>query len=78
MQGPMVEKCCYNKILMSFFGGREDEDKRRDRMVKLDFFSFQSCPFETILKNQHILFSVHGHTSWSTFGLHLLRGPKTL
>jgi hypothetical protein len=38
-QGPMVRKSCYNKILLNFFRGREDEDKRKQRMVKLEFFS---------------------------------------
>ena len=28
------------------------------------------------LKNQHIHFLVHGHFFWSTFSLHLVRGPK--
>ena len=28
--------------------------------------------------NQHIHFLVHGHSSWSTSGLHLMRGPKAL
>jgi hypothetical protein len=29
-------------------------------------------------KNQHIHFQVHGHFSWSTFGIHLIRGLKTV
>jgi hypothetical protein len=29
-------------------------------------------------KNQHIRFLVHGHSSWFTFGLHLVRGAKSL
>ena len=45
-------------------------------MLKLDFFEF---PFLDIYsKNQHIPFLVHGHSSWSTFGLHLVRGPKAM
>ena len=28
--------------------------------------------------NQHIHFFMHGHSSWSTFGLHLVRGPKAI
>ena len=31
-----------------------------------------------ILKSQHIHFLVHDHSSWSTFGIHLVRGPKAL
>ena len=39
----------------------------------------QNCPFFIIyLKNQHIHFLVHDHSSWSTFGLHLVRCPKAL
>ena len=34
---------------------------------------FQNCP-----KNQRLHFLVHGHSSWSTFGLHLGRGPNLL
>ena len=29
-------------------------------------------------KNKLIHFLVHGHCSWSIFGLHLVRGPKDL
>ena len=52
------------------------EDKR---MVKLGLF-FQKLSFldkEVKKKNQHIHFWVHGCSSWSTFGLHLLRGHKS-
>ena len=40
----------------------------------------QNCPFLDIYicKKQHIHFLVHGHFSWSTFGLHLVKGPKAL
>ena len=37
MQGPMAKKYCYNKIIMNFFWGKEDENKR---MVELDIFFF--------------------------------------
>jgi hypothetical protein len=61
-----------------------DEDKwssiKDKRMVKLDFyFYFSFFPFKTTFlryifyKNQHIHLLVHGHSSWSTFGLHLAR-----
>ena len=78
-QGHMIEKYCYNKILMNvFFGGREDEDKiRPNKWSNLNYF--QNFPFWTyILKSHHIRFLVHGHSSWSTFSLHLVRGPKAL
>ena len=48
---------------------------REDKMVKLEFFS--KLPFLKE-KNQHIHFLVHGHSSLSTFGLNLVRGPKVL
>ena len=28
------------------------------------------------LTNQYVHFWVHGHSSWSTFGLHLVKDPK--
>ena len=50
------------------------EDKR---MVKLEFV-FQNCFFGAYIENnQHIHFWVHGHSSLFTFGLHLVRGPKS-
>ena len=43
------------------------------------FFSFQNCPFWAYVKNIiTFTFLVHGHSSRSTFGLHLVRGPKVL
>jgi hypothetical protein len=46
------------------------EDKR---MIKLEYFS--KLPFwGTYKKNQRIYFLVHGHSSWSTFGLHRVGG----
>ena len=50
------------------------EDKR---MVKLEFFSKQLFWGIYKKKSTHSLL-VHGHTSWSTFGLHLVRDPKAL
>ena len=41
--------------------------------------AFQKCPLWThidIGKIQHIDFWVHGYFSWSTFGLHLVKGRK--
>jgi hypothetical protein len=47
-QGPMAEKYYYNKVLMNFLGKREDKDKRRQEMMKLELF------FKTVL-SEHIL-----------------------
>ena len=46
-------------------------------MVKSEVFT--NFPLWTcIKKNQHNHFWVHGHSSWSIFYLHLVRGPKAL
>ena len=52
----MAEKQCYNGLLMNFFRGREDEEKRRIKLNLL--FSFQNYYLCTccILKTyQHLL-----------------------
>ena len=53
--------------------GREEDGERikHGENSKLPFFGH-------ILKYRHIHFLVHGHFSWSTFILHLVRdsGPK--
>ena len=80
-QGSMAKKWCYNNNnkLNEFFLG-----KRRWRQEKTwersNFFLLSKLPFLNIYqkKNQHIHFWVHGHSSWSTFGSHLVWGPKTL
>ena len=62
-------------------GGEEKMKTRKDkRMVKLYFILFfqNFLIWAYIFLNQHIHFLVHGHSAWSTFGLHLVRGPKTL
>ena len=52
-----------------------EEKRKKDKIEE----NFQNWPFWTyIKKNQHIHFLVHGHFSWSTFGLHLIKGPETL
>ena len=44
----------------------------------LDFFP-KTAPFGHILKKTTHSLLVHGHSSWSVFGLHLAReGPKGL
>jgi hypothetical protein len=49
-------------------------------MVKLTFFLLSKPAIfgHLFKKNQHTCFLVHGHSSWSTFGLLLMRGPKAL
>ena len=43
----------------------------------LILFSFKTALLRHMLnENQHIHFRVHGHSSWSTFSLYLVRGPK--
>ena len=81
-QGPMAEKCCYNKILMNFFWRREDEDKRRQvngQTCFFFFFSFQNYPFWTYARKK----SAHSLLSARSFlliqlDLHLVRDPKAL
>ena len=87
-QGPVAERCCYNNIWMNLLLGKEVEDKRRQHsgqnltfyFIVLFYILFLSklmfCGI--YLENQHIRFWVHGHSSWSTFGLHPMRGPKAL
>ena len=50
------------------------------RMVKKNLFFLNSklSFLDIYLNNQHIHFLVHGHSSWSMVGLHLVRGPKAL
>ena len=53
---------------------RQVQEKTREWS---DLNYFQNCPFWTyIKKNQHIQFLVHDHSSWSTFSLHLVKGPR--
>ena len=54
-QRPMIEKWCYNKILMRFFVEREDEDKRRQK-------NGQTCippPSQTALSGHVLKKSTH-------------------
>ena len=56
---------------------RQVKPKRRQENDQTWFIYFQKCPFwACIKKNQHIHILVHGHSSRSTFGLHLVRGPR--
>ena len=65
-----------------FFGGGEEKMKTSEEKAReysnLIFF-FKTTIFGHILKKiSTFIFLVHGHSSWSTFGLHLVRGPKAL
>ena len=52
---------------------------RKEKKNESNLNFFQNCLFWTYnKKNQHIHFLMHGHSSWSTFGIHLVRGPKAL
>ena len=54
---------------------KQGEKKGRRSSMK----EFPKLPSSYIyLKKKHIHFLVHGHFTWSTFGLHLARGPKAL
>ena len=58
------------------------KDKREEEGEKVKHIqNFQNCPFWTyifFIENQHMHFWVHGHFSWSTISVHLVRRPKTL
>ena len=84
--GPWQKKCCDKTYLMIFiylfililiFFFSAEEKMKRKEWSKLGFC--QNCPFWTyVQKNQRIHFWVHGHSSWSTFGLYLVMGSKAL
>ena len=54
---------------------RQVKPKKDNIMVKLDLFFWIVFLGHVSKKNQHIHFMVHGHSSWSTFGLHPVKGP---
>ena len=62
------------------FLGREYEEKARERKRMVKLAPFFCSPSKTALcghlskKNHHICFLVHGHSSWSTFTVHLVSG----
>ena len=73
----MAQIYCYNKILMIFFWEEKTKTKRKHKeWSNLIFFKLSFLIY--IKLNQQIHFLVHGHSSWSTFGSHLMRGPKAL
>ena len=59
---------------------KNNEAKSRQKNGQIwFFFPFPKVSFLGIfLKNQHIHVLVYGHSSWSVFVLHLVRGPKAL
>ena len=66
-------------FFMIFFCEGENEEKRRQKNRQTWLFP-QNYPFWTYFKQKfaHIHFLVHGHSSWSTFTLHLVWDAKTL
>jgi hypothetical protein len=64
------------KNLMKFFLREEKMKIREDRRLARLILFFKTALFGHISKTRHIHFLVHGHFSWSTFNLHLVRGPK--
>jgi hypothetical protein len=78
---PWYEKHCYNKISMNFLEGKRNEDKTRQEngLFFYFFIFFPKLPsLGTCWKINTFIFLVYGHSSWSTFSLHLVRGPKAL
>ena len=77
----MAKKWCYNEFFYLFLGGGEEKMKAREdkRMIKLEFNFLKISLFGYVLKQyQHIHFWVYDHPSQSKFGVHLVRGPKTM
>ena len=74
----MVEKYGYNKKMNESFLRKRGQRQKQTR--EWPYFNFFKTAFfgHILKKKQHIHFWVHGHCSWSTFGLHLVKGPKAL
>ena len=68
-RGPMKEKCCYKSNFDELFLGEEKMEENGQSWL----YCFKIVLLGHILQIQHICFMVHGHSSWSTFGLHLVR-----
>jgi hypothetical protein len=79
-KGPHGKKkrCCNNIFNALPFGIEKTKTRKCRRMVKLDFSFPKLILLGIHSKNHYIHFLAHGHSSWSTFGLHLMRDPKTL
>jgi hypothetical protein len=81
MSGTMIEKCIlllfnyrYSGQTFHNYEKRREEGEKVKHAKKFSKFSFVTY----ILKNSAHPFLVHRHFSWSTFGLHLVRGLKVL
>ena len=69
----MAKKCC---LYIYDFGEEKMKTRGNKRSVTLDFF-FQVFLFGAFKKKQIDKLTLHGHSYWSTFTLHLVRGPKS-
>ena len=78
-QGPMAKKIMLLWFLMFFYWGENMKANSTRKKWSNIIFTLKTTLLGHIFKiNQHIHFLVHGHSSWSTFGLHLVRNPNTL
>ena len=67
--------CIYGLPNVIVVRERRQEEGERVKHEKTS----QNCPYGHIFeKNQHVHFLMHGQSSWSTFNLHLMGGPKSL
>ena len=67
----------YNIFAKLFHSCEELRDEEGEKVKHEE--DFQNCLFLDICHNSpHIHLWVHGHFSWSKFGLHLVKGPKVL
>ena len=66
-------------IFQTFFIVMRKDGKKKRRRSNLKGIS-KTTLFDIYLKKKstHPLYDAHGHFSWSTLGLHLVRGPKAL
>ena len=63
----------------TFLGEEKTKTREDKRMVELDLKTKIPPKMPSLgkyQKNQHIHVLVHGHFSWSTFGLHLVGGTN--
>ena len=74
----MAEKCCYDEIIMNFFGGEEKMKTREDEsMFKLDFIYLfiysQNFPFWAYIfkKSTHLFLG-----AWSFLLVHMWFTPS--
>ena len=76
----MTEKYCDDKFFIIFFGEEKMKVTKDKRMIRIILFSIQNYLFGHIFfrKISTFIFLVHGYSSRSTFGLHLVKVPKTM